>query len=138
MSAARSPTCCCLNLQPALSGVTRRRQRHDSSEGILNGVEAICAKAKIMPADVEIFLHGTTVATNAVLEGKGARVGLVVTEGYRQVRSPQNSVPSRCIRTKRPPYSLRVVLMSLSKLSARRLCCAPPMPRPGAAAASLR
>jgi N-methylhydantoinase A len=57
---------------------------HDSSEGVMIGVEAICAKASIKPADVDIFLHGTTVATNAVLEGKGARVGLVTTEGYRQ------------------------------------------------------
>ena len=58
---------------------------HDSSEGILNGVEAICKTAGIAPADIETFLHGTTVATNAVLEGKGARVGLIVTEGYRQI-----------------------------------------------------
>ena len=58
---------------------------HDSSEGILTGVEHICAAAEITPSDVEIFLHGTTVATNAVLEGKGARVGLVTTEGYRQM-----------------------------------------------------
>lgn len=58
---------------------------HDSSEGILNGVTAICEKAGIAPGDVDFFLHGTTVATNAVLEGKGARVGLVTTEGYRHV-----------------------------------------------------
>lgn len=58
---------------------------HDSSEGILTGVEAICGDAGIRPAEVEVFLHGTTVATNAVLEGKGARVGLVVTQGYRQM-----------------------------------------------------
>lgn len=58
---------------------------HDSSEGILIGVQAICASAGITPAEVGIFLHGTTVATNAVLEGKGARVGLIVTTGYRQV-----------------------------------------------------
>lgn len=58
---------------------------HDSSEGILAGVETICAAAGITPADVRLFLHGTTVATNAVLEGKGARVGLVVTQGYRQM-----------------------------------------------------
>ena len=58
---------------------------HDSSEGILNGVTAICADAGITPGEVEFFLHGTTVATNAVLEGKGARVGLIVTEGYRDV-----------------------------------------------------
>ncbi len=58
---------------------------HDSSEGILNGVETICRNAKIAPANIGVFLHGTTVATNAVLEGKGARVGLVTTRGYRQV-----------------------------------------------------
>lgn len=58
---------------------------HDSSEGILNGVTAICEKAGITPGDVDYFLHGTTVATNAVLEGKGSRVGLVTTEGYRHV-----------------------------------------------------
>jgi N-methylhydantoinase A len=58
---------------------------HDSSEGILTGVQRVCAEAGIAPSDVEIFLHGTTVATNAVLEGKGARVGLVTTQGYRQM-----------------------------------------------------
>jgi N-methylhydantoinase A len=58
---------------------------HDSSEGILNGVTAICAKAGIAAGAIDYFLHGTTVATNAVLEGKGARVGLVTTEGYRDI-----------------------------------------------------
>jgi N-methylhydantoinase A len=58
---------------------------HDSSEGVITGVQAICEKAGITPAQIDVFLHGTTVATNAVLEGKGARVGLVVTEGYQQM-----------------------------------------------------
>ncbi len=58
---------------------------HDSSEGILTGVEAVCAQAGLNPRDIDVFLHGTTVATNAVLEGKGARVGLITTEGYRQI-----------------------------------------------------
>ena len=58
---------------------------HDSSEGILNGVNAITAAAGVDPGEIEFFLHGTTVATNAVLEGKGARVGLITTEGYRDV-----------------------------------------------------
>ena len=57
----------------------------DSSIGILTGVDAVCVAAGIAASQVEIFLHGTTVATNAVLEGKGARVGLVTTRGYRQV-----------------------------------------------------
>ncbi len=58
---------------------------HDQSEGVMAGVAAICAQAGIPASAVDVFLHGTTVATNAVLEGKGARVGLVVTQGYRQV-----------------------------------------------------
>jgi N-methylhydantoinase A len=58
---------------------------HDSSVGVMNGVTALCATAGVKPSDIDVFLHGTTVATNAVLEGKGARVGLVTTEGYRQV-----------------------------------------------------
>ena len=58
---------------------------HDSSEGILNGVNAITAEAGVDPAEIEFFLHGTTVATNAVLQGKGARVGLITTEGYRHI-----------------------------------------------------
>jgi len=57
----------------------------DSSVGILAGVNAICAAATIAPAGVATLLHGTTVATNAILEGKGARVGLIVTRGYRQI-----------------------------------------------------
>jgi N-methylhydantoinase A len=57
----------------------------DSSVGILNGVRSICEDAGVGPGEIEYFLHGTTVATNAVLEGKGARVGLVVTEGYRHI-----------------------------------------------------
>ncbi|WP_394760444.1 hydantoinase/oxoprolinase family protein [Phenylobacterium sp.] len=58
---------------------------HDSSEGVLYGVNAICGMAGVSAEEIEVFLHGTTVATNAVLEGKGAMVGLVTTEGYRQV-----------------------------------------------------
>jgi len=58
---------------------------HDSSEGILNGVRSITEEAGVSLKDVVYFLHGTTVATNAVLEGKGAKVGLVTTEGFRDV-----------------------------------------------------
>jgi N-methylhydantoinase A len=57
----------------------------DSSLGVMVGVGDICEAADIAPAAVNVFLHGTTVATNAVLQGNGARVGLVTTTGYRQV-----------------------------------------------------
>lgn len=54
----------------------------DSSIGVLNGIARICDESGINPGDVDRVMHGTTVATNAVLTGKGARVGLVTTAGY--------------------------------------------------------
>jgi N-methylhydantoinase A len=58
---------------------------HDPSEAVLNGIAAICQQAGIEPAQVAQIMHGTTVATNVILEGKGARVGLVTTEGFKQI-----------------------------------------------------
>ena len=57
----------------------------DSSIGVLNGVARICEESGIDPKGIRRVMHGTTVATNAVLTGKGARVGLVTTRGFRQV-----------------------------------------------------
>lgn len=57
----------------------------DSSIGVLNGIARACELAGIKPSEVGQITHGTTVATNAVLTGRGARVGLVTTHGYRQV-----------------------------------------------------
>jgi N-methylhydantoinase A len=57
----------------------------DQAMGVLNGLGKVCAEAGIGLADVAQVLHGTTVATNAILEGKGATVGLVTTKGFRQV-----------------------------------------------------
>jgi N-methylhydantoinase A len=57
----------------------------DPSEGVLTGVQRICAEAGIDVGDIRNILHGTTVATNAVLESKGARVGLITTQGFQQI-----------------------------------------------------
>jgi N-methylhydantoinase A len=57
----------------------------DQAVGVLNGIAKVCADAGIELAEVAQVLHGTTVATNAILEGKGATVGLVTTKGFRQV-----------------------------------------------------
>src|SRR6187397_2201003 len=58
---------------------------HDPSEGVLTGVRRICDEAGIGVDELQNILHGTTVATNAVLEGKGARVGLITTTGFGQI-----------------------------------------------------
>ncbi len=57
----------------------------DPSVGVLNGIAKVCRENNIAPGAVSHVMHGTTVATNAVLTGEGARVGLVVSRGYRQI-----------------------------------------------------
>lgn len=63
----------------------------DSSIGVLNGIEKVAAAAGVDPATIGHVMHGSTVATNAIIEGKGAKVGLVVTDGYRQVLQVERS-----------------------------------------------
>ncbi len=57
----------------------------DQAVGVLHGIARVCEDAGISLSEVGQVLHGTTVATNAILEGKGATVGLVTTRGFRQV-----------------------------------------------------
>ena len=52
-------------------------------KGVLSGIDQILAHARLKPADISIIIHGTTLATNAIIERKGARTALVVTEGFR-------------------------------------------------------
>lgn len=54
----------------------------DSSIGVLNGIARVCEETGIEPTDIRHVMHGTTVATNAVLTGRGAKVGLVTTAGF--------------------------------------------------------
>src|SRR4051794_24526313 len=57
----------------------------DQSEGVLNAVRAALERAEAEADGVEAFAHGTTVATNALLEGRGARTALVATKGFEDV-----------------------------------------------------
>ncbi|HXF53922.1 MAG TPA: hydantoinase/oxoprolinase family protein [Hyphomicrobiaceae bacterium] len=56
----------------------------DPSRAILHGIEHLISRG-VKPAAIGHFCHGTTVGTNALLEGKGARTGLLVTEGFRGI-----------------------------------------------------
>ena len=86
----------------------------DPSDGFFDGVEKILRLAGTAPAAVATVFHGSTIATNAVLEGKGARTGMLVTAGFRYVleigrheiprkenlfvwRKPKRPVPPRLI-----------------------------------------
>lgn len=57
----------------------------DFGRGIAEGIQAVLAKANVQPAALERVIHATTVATNAILEHKGAVTGLLTTEGFRDV-----------------------------------------------------
>ncbi|MBV8954096.1 MAG: hydantoinase/oxoprolinase family protein [Solirubrobacterales bacterium] len=57
----------------------------DQSLGVLDGIRAMGDIAGVSAERLGAILHGTTVATNAVLEKRGARVGLLVSEGFRSI-----------------------------------------------------
>lgn len=58
---------------------------HDPSIGTMDGIEVLAERAGIDPAEIEMFFHGTTVATNIVLEHNGCDVGMITTEGFRDL-----------------------------------------------------
>lgn len=58
---------------------------HDPSEAALKGLDELLALRSIGHADVSEIVHGTTLVTNAVIERKGAPVGLITTRGFRDI-----------------------------------------------------
>jgi N-methylhydantoinase A len=54
-------------------------------QGVMAGIRTILKAAGLGPADISIVIHGTTLATNAVIERKGAKTALITTEGFRDV-----------------------------------------------------
>jgi len=57
----------------------------DPSEAVCAGLEALLTKYSIKPTEVSTIFHGTTVGTNSILEGKGAKVGLITNSGFRDI-----------------------------------------------------
>ncbi|WP_299958145.1 hydantoinase/oxoprolinase family protein [uncultured Roseobacter sp.] len=52
---------------------------------IIEGMHQVCAKAGISPDRIDQIIHGTTLATNALIERRGAKTALITTEGFRDV-----------------------------------------------------
>src|SRR5213592_327909 len=57
----------------------------DPSQGTVQGIEELTAQAEESPAALDQVFHGTTIATNIVIEHNGATVGLITSEGYRDI-----------------------------------------------------
>jgi N-methylhydantoinase A len=53
--------------------------------GVLEGIQVVLGRAGMTPADITVLIHGTTLATNAIIERKGAKTALLTTEGFRDV-----------------------------------------------------
>ncbi len=86
ISAAPSPTSPCWITAAARSGTPRRRRRRqDPSIAFMTGIAEALALGKLGPAALGHVFHGTTVATNLILEGKGAKAALLTTEGFKHV-----------------------------------------------------
>ena len=58
---------------------------HDQSEGVVAGILKVCSLAGVEPGEVDAVFHGTTVATNMIIERAGARVGMITTRGFRDI-----------------------------------------------------
>ncbi|MDT2076051.1 MAG: hydantoinase/oxoprolinase family protein, partial [Planktomarina sp.] len=55
------------------------------SLGVIAGIKVLCNLNDVKPSDIDHVFHGTTIATNAVLEGEGARTGMITNDGFRDV-----------------------------------------------------
>ena len=108
-SAARSPTSYCRSDQ------RRVPARQDSHDARRIRARACCTRSStwpgewgIAPQQIARFVHGTTVATNAVLERKGAKIGLITTQGFRDVleigRQSRRNVYSVHARAETPAF----------------------------------
>lgn len=62
----------------------------DPSRSIVSGIEHILSSGDIAPGEVFYLAHGTTVATNALIEKKGARIGLITTKGFKDLMAIGN------------------------------------------------
>jgi N-methylhydantoinase A len=82
--------------------------RANPSAGVLQAVQHMAREWNVPPSAIERFVHGTTVATNAVLERKGARIGLITTEGFRDTleigRQNRHAVYSVRLRPETPVF----------------------------------
>ena len=73
--------------------------------GVLDGVAKVLDMASVAPSAVRLVIHGTTLATNAIIERKGARTALIVTEGHRDAleMAHENRFEQYDISVDRPP-----------------------------------
>jgi N-methylhydantoinase A len=58
---------------------------HAPELGVIEGLRLVLAASDLKPQDIGVFIHGTTLATNALIERKGARTAFITTKGFRDI-----------------------------------------------------
>jgi N-methylhydantoinase A len=58
---------------------------HAPELGVIEGIRLVLEQSGLSPEDIAVFIHGTTLATNALIERKGARTAFITTEGFRDI-----------------------------------------------------
>lgn len=108
------------------------------AEGFLRGLRRVCAAAGIRLGDVGFLSHGTTVATNALLEGRMARVAMVTTRGFRdvlEIGTQMRPQPYSLFQQKAPPLVPRRLRLDVPERVGPGGQVVEPLDEPAAAAA---
>lgn len=106
-----------LELEGEIHSTKVLTSREDPSDAVMEGIEQIFSETGATPGDVEIVLHGTTLATNALIERRGAKTALLTTSGHRDVleMALENRFEQYDINIERPvalvPRTLRLPIV---------------------------
>ncbi len=106
-----------LELEGEIHSTKVLTSREDPSDAVMEGIEQIFSETGATPSDVEIILHGTTLATNALIERRGAKTALLTTLGHRDVleMALENRFEQYDINIERPvalvPRTLRLPIV---------------------------
>ena len=107
ISAAPSPISCCS--APTAPSTPRRSPRASDNyaQAIVDGLSEVFHETGLAGGAIEEIRHGTTVASNAILEHKGARVGLITTKGFRDVLEIRTLAHAQALRPRPGPSRRR-------------------------------
>ena len=98
----------------------------DPARAVMTGVDALCGKAGVSLEAVDLLLHGTTVATNIAIEHKGAEVGLITTEGFRDIlHIARHKKPHNFSLQQELPWQSRPLVRRRHRLTVKERVTAP-------------
>lgn len=99
---------------------------HDPSEAVINGIKMLCEKAGVPLSEIDQLVHGTTVATNTALTHTGAEVGMITTEGFRDIlHIARHKKPYNFSLQQDMPWQTKPLIKRRHRLTVRERITAP-------------